>query len=556
MPPSPSTPAAGRCPETTPRTARHPRRARLLGGVSAALVLSAAGVLTAMPFASAAANVTFDTGSGLVFTVNGTNGNMTSLKHNGVELTASGQAAGQFESGWSAATVTAQTLDSGNSELITAANSSIGVTQYYFARKGDNTIYMATNIAQALNPGEARFISRVNSSLLPNSPVAARTAGSTVTVEGSDVFGFADGTTASKFYSSQRLIAQKPFGASGNGHGVFIIPGTEEMTSGGPFFRDIEVNNAGAATNITQYMFSGHAQTEAMRLGLHGPYAMAVTSGATPSATSLDFLSSYIPGLLSVAQRGTVTGSASGSWGGLPVTAALAGPNGQYWAPVQNGAFTIAKVRPGTYTANLYAGELAVGSSTTVTVSAGRTTTTSLSGSVPASGSLFQIGAFDGTPQGFLNANRIETMHPSDVRMSNWNPGTVAASSGAAAVPMAMFKGVNGSLAVNFSLGSVPANGARLRVGITLGFSGGRPAIAIGGYSSPASASPASVDLNSRGVTRGTWRGVNQMYTFTIPASALHTGTNTLSITVISGSGGTGFLSPAFVYDALALDPV
>jgi rhamnogalacturonan endolyase len=101
----------------------------------------------------------------------------------------------------------------------------------------------------------------------------------------------------------------------------------------------------------------------------------------------------------------------------------------------------------------------------------------------------------------------------------------------------------------------VPANGATLRTGITVGFDGGRPAISIGGYTSPTSASPTPVNLNSRSITRGTWRGVNQLYTFAIPASALRTGTNTLSISVLSGSSGTTYLSPSFVFDAIALDP-
>jgi rhamnogalacturonan endolyase len=292
-----------------------------------------------------------------------------------------------------------------------------------------------------------------------------------------------------------------------------------------------------------------------MRLGLHGPYAMAVTSGGAPAATSLDFLSAYIPGLLSVAQRGTVTGSASGSWGATAPTVALAGPNGQYWAPVQNGQFSIAKVRPGTYTATLYAGELAVGATRTVTVSAGGTTGTSLSGSVPAAGSLFQIGTIDGTPKGFLNADKIETMHPSDVRMSNWNVGTFNAGSAASGFPMAVFKSVNSPLTVTFPLSAVPSQGAKLRIYTTIGFVGGRPAISIGGYSSPSSASPAPTDLNSRSITRGTWRGPNATYTFTIPASALHTGTNSMTVNDISGSSGTTYLSPSFVFDALALDP-
>lgn len=534
-----------------PRAKRR-RGAKLLGLSVAVLVVAGAGAVATTQFASAATTYTFDSGSGLAFTIDGNNGNMTSLKHNGVEL-ASG-AAGQFESGWKSATVTAKTFDGGKSELFTATNTRIGVTQYYFARKGDNTIYLATNITAALSPGEARFISRLSSARLPNSAVAAKTAGTTSTVEGSDVFRFDDGKTASKFYSSQRLIAQRPYGASGSGHGVFIVPGTNEMGSGGPFFRDIEVNNTGTTTNITHYMYSGHAQTEALRLGLHGPYAMAVTNGSAPAAANMDFLSAYIPGLSSVAQRGTVTGTASGSWGGSAATAALDGPNGQYWAPVTNGRFTIAKVRPGTYTATLYAGELAVGGTTTVAVTAGRTVSTALSGSVPAAGTIFQLGAWDGTPAGFRNADKIETMHPSDVRMADWNVGTVNVSAGAGAVPMAMFKSVNSPLKLNFSLGSVPAGGARLRIGITIGFAGGRPAASIGGYTTPVSASPVSADLNSRGLTRGTWRGVNQLYTFTIPASALHTGTNTLSLTVLSGSSGTTFLSPAFALDAIALD--
>jgi rhamnogalacturonan endolyase len=530
------------------------RRKVLAGSLVALAVVAGAGLLGRQQFASAAANVSFDSGSGMTFLINGTNGSMTSLKQNGTELTAPGQAAGQFESGFSAATVSSKTFSDG-ALLVTVAATSIGVTQYYFARKGDNTVYLATDITKALNPGEARFITRVNSSLLTTSPVAARTAGSTATVEGSDVFSFANGQTASKFYSSQRLITQQPFGASGNGHGVYIVPGTDEMGSGGPFFRDIEVNDTGSAVNITHYMFSGHEQTEALRLGLHGPYAMALTDGSAPAVHSLDFLSAYIPGLLSNAQRGGVSGTAGGTWLGLSGTVVLSGPNGQYWGASKAGQFVIGHLRPGTYTATLYAGELAVGATKTVTVTAGATSTLALTGDVPAPGTLFQLGTLDGTPAGFLNADKIETEHPSDTRMADWNAGTVALSAGAAKFPMAEFKSVNSPLALTFPLSTVPTAGVRLRVATTGSFAGGRPAVSIGGFSSPASASPAPVNLDSRGVTRGTWRGVNATYTFTIPASALKAGTNTLSLSVISGSSGATFLSPNFVYDALSLDP-
>src|SRR5437899_12932547 len=98
---------AGAVREATPGSRRRPI---LTGGAMALAALTAAGVLSTAPSASAATTYTFDTGSGLVFTIDGSNGNMTSLRHNGIELAASGQAAGQFESGWSSATVTAQSF--------------------------------------------------------------------------------------------------------------------------------------------------------------------------------------------------------------------------------------------------------------------------------------------------------------------------------------------------------------------------------------------------------------------------------------------------------------
>src|SRR5205823_9756691 len=67
----------------------------------------------------------------------------------------------------------------------------------------------------------------------------------------------------------------------------------------------------------------------------------------------------------------------------------------------------------------------------------------------------------------------------------------------------------------------------------------------------------ASSDLNSRGITRGTWRGDNQLYTFNIPSSAFRAGTNTIDLPLISGSyvAGQTWLSPNVAYDAIDLVP-
>jgi len=43
-------------------------------------------------------------------------------------------------------------------------------------------------------------------------------------------------------------------------------------------------------------------------------------------------------------------------------------------------------------------------------------------------------------------------------------------------------------------------------------------------------------------------------FTVNIPAHAFVAGENTITISVASGEGGMGFLSPSFVYDAVQLD--
>ena len=136
-----------------------------------AVLLAATGV-TAMAWAATPATYSFATGSGLAFTISTTNGDLTSLRHRGVELAAPGHAAGQFESGWSSAKVTRTVFHQGAQVLFSVVHAP--VTQYYFARRGDNTIYMATRIDAAI--GEGRFISRLKTSLLPTSPAAATPA--------------------------------------------------------------------------------------------------------------------------------------------------------------------------------------------------------------------------------------------------------------------------------------------------------------------------------------------------------------------------------------------
>ncbi|KAK7451096.1 hypothetical protein VKT23_012772 [Stygiomarasmius scandens] len=200
----------------------------------------------------------------------------------------------------------------------------------------------------------------------------------------------------------------------------------------------------------------------------------------------------------------------------------------------------------------LYKVELAVATQT-VTVSAGGVTTSNIASKEANPSVIWQIGDFDGTPRGFLNADMIETMHPSDSRMHIWGPVTyTVGQQGIGFFPMAIFKDI-GAVTIRFALASGQGGARTLDIGTTLAFAGGRPQVSVNGWTGPAPPAPSQPD--SRGVTRGTWRGNNIMYTVNIPSGVLFTGStvNVITINVISGSSGDGFLSPNLVFDALRL---
>jgi len=297
-------------------------------------------------------------------------------------------------------------------------------------------------------------------------------------------------------------------------------------------------------------MNSGHAQTEAYRMGLHGPYGMAFTSGETASSNlDFSFFSQLgVTGFVPKSSRGYVSGTVSGisSDGVVHWYNDVA----QYWVK-SVGSFTSPAMKPGTYTMVLYKGELKVQTITGVTVSAGATTSCSIvsAESVPSS-MVFRIGTVDGRPTGFKDAANQLYMHPSDSRMSSWAPVTLTwGSMSAADFPMAQIKAVNDPTTINVSLSNTYAR--TLRIFTTISFAGGRPSVKVNSYSPAAPAAPVKID--SRGFTRGAYRGYGEVYTFSIPSSALVAGVNTIQISCISGSSGTGFLSPNFIYDAVEL---
>ncbi len=525
---------------------------------------------------SSAGNYVVDTGAGLVFRVSQSSGDINSIQYNGVEYQSTSKNS-QIASGLgTSTTVTATNINNQYVKVTIQTSPSNTVvsslTHYLIVTNGLNTIFMATYTTAEPAVGELRWITRLQSSKIGNGPIPSDTRGNTGAIESSDVFGMADGTTRSKYYGDaatrgkDRAMDLTYCGATGSGIGVWMIFGNRESSSGGPFFRDIE-NQDGGDQEIYNYMNSGHNQTEAYRVNgvLHGPYALVFTGGGLPPYP-MDFswmdnaplnLLGYVPR----SGRGAVKGTVTGIPAGFQAVVGFANSNAQYWATVaSNGNYLTPLMKTGAYNAVLYKGELGVATST-VTVTAGATNTLNLTSAEVEPITVWRIGEWDGTPNGFMNATNILafalpnfiTMHPSDVRMSQWYPKTFTVGADpVSAFPAIQMRGTNSPTTIRFVLNAGQIATYTLRIGATCAYNNGRPDVVINGndrgFPGPSS------QPSSRSFTIGTYRGNNVTWTWSIPSSTLVVGTNTLTISPVSGNTDLGpFLSAGWVYDAIDL---
>ncbi|CAE6489084.1 unnamed protein product [Rhizoctonia solani] len=500
--------------------------------LSASLVLVdlAAPALAAFGVTESGNSFIVDTAGGLVFTVEKTSGDITSMLFNGIQ--AQDQSKRSHIASGIGATCTWTQI--GNYIKISCVTSTL--THYYVAQYKNPGIHMATYATPGSSVGELRFIGRLNAATLPNGPTASSIAGASSAIEDDDVF-LVSGQSRSKFYSSIPFI-------------------DDQIHSASPLLISPSIDNQGSSQQeLYFYMFSGHTQTESYRTGLHGPYLLQFTTGTAPSTDiNLAFWDGLsVTGWVPTSGRGYVKGKASGvpdAFASL-VVVGWYNSEAQYWTRAESdGNFYSPAMKPGTYTQTMYKSELAV-STETVTVTAGSTITNNIQSQEAEPTVIWQIGDFDGTPGGFLNSDMIETMHPSDTRMHDWLRTFTVGQQDIGYFPMAIFKDI-GPVTVRWALSSSQLGARTLEIGVTLAFAGGRPQVIINGWTGPAPPLPTQPD--SRGVTRGTWRGNNTRYTVSIPSGVLiSSAVNVMTINVISGSGGTQYLSPNIVIDAVRL---
>ncbi|MDR7297925.1 rhamnogalacturonan endolyase [Pelomonas aquatica] len=468
---------------------------------------------------------------------------------------------------------------------ITSTSTKGGVlTHYYVVKRGESNIHMGTHFTEQPDVhGLVRFIARIPVAKLPNGG-PAHAAGGLVTyngesfwaedlrgtsgaIEASDVFGFPStdaryGQTRSKHYANRRLKDWEFVGGSGPGVGIWFWRDNNEGGSSGPFYRSLLQQITSTNNELTYIVNYGEAQTEPFRLNVLNTYTMIFNDGSVPTARPDTSwygqvgLVGYVPPV----GRGSVSGAGlTGRIAGIPYTVGFANAQAQYWADADpvDGHFTASGMLPGDYTMTIYKGELAVQTgSVTVTANASYAMNpVAITADPEATPALWRIGRWDGTPQEFINGDKLTFMHPSDVRMASWNvaPFVVGQSNPATQWPAYQWKDVNNGLQVRFTLRrGQNAAPLRLRIGTTADFAGARPQVTVNSWSSAIPAAPPKV---SRNLTVGTYRGFNRTYTFDIPASQLVVGTNVLTINTVSGTAGAGFLSPALSFDAIDLVP-
>ncbi|MGI5453766.1 rhamnogalacturonan lyase B N-terminal domain-containing protein [Streptomyces sp. CA-249302] len=553
---------------------KHLTRRRVLGasaiGVAAtgAAVAGGTGLLSS---ASAAAfgytddgrNYVVDTGSALVFKVSKTTGDITSLAYKGKEYEGYGGKHSHVESGLGASTVTI--LQSGSTILIKVVHGAI--TQWYAARSGQPNVYLWTNKADASFTA-TRYIVRLKAGMFPNTGSDAWDSTKDKIIEAGDVWQAPDGTTHSKHYSGKRTIDYDYVGFTTGSVGLWMVRSNHEKASGGPFYRSLLRHSNDGGAGLYEILHYNEAQTEAERFGLQGPFVIALTDGGAPSSAlfqaNLD--TSWVDGLgitgwVGRAGRGKVAGvGLKGMDAKYAYTVGFANADAQYWAKAAagTGAFSCKGMLPGTYTLTVFKNELAVHTES-VKVTAGGTTslhTLAITGDPSTAPAVWRLGDWDGTPGEFKNAKLMTYAHPSDGRAAKWTGNVTIGSGGeAAAFPAYIWKDVNDGILVYFKLTKAQAAAAHtLRVGVTDAFANGRPRVTVNDWVSAIPSAPAQPE--TRSLTTGSYRGNNHTFTFNVPSSAWKTDAaqyNVLKINIVSGSGGTAYLSAGTSLDCLDL---
>ncbi|KAE8150653.1 Rhamnogalacturonase B, N-terminal-domain-containing protein [Aspergillus avenaceus] len=511
-----------------------------------------------------------DSGASLVIKVSKTNGDISSMVYNGVEYQGYSGRNTQVEAGLGSSTVTIEQFSS-PAPIIKVAVVYKSLKHYIVVRSGNDNVYLFTNKGDD-SVAASRYIVRLKGGIFSHEETESDYIDSSETVEAHDILINSDGYTKSKHYQGSnygRVIDFDYVGRSTDSVGVWLIRSNHEKASGGPFFRSLVCDAGPETESLYEIYFYSMGHTDPQRFGLQGPTVLSFTGGEAPNSALfaqnadwswIDTLG--IDGWTTWADRGWISGvGISGMKLGYEYTVGLSNTDAQYWTKVSSGAaWMIKHVLPGTYTLTVYKKELEVFTSE-VTISAGKGSamhTITLNDDPADVNAIWRIGDWDGTPAGFLNFDAepmLPTyMHPSDGRLSPWKSGNfIVGTSDNNTFPGYMWTDVNNGHLVYFKLSKEQYTSAHtIRVGLTEAYINGRPQITVNEWTSKLQT--ASSQGGTRSLTVGTYRGNNVVFSFDVPASAWVQSTSewqVLKINVVSGSTGSGYLSPAISFDCV-----
>ncbi|SPO07772.1 uncharacterized protein DNG_10467 [Cephalotrichum gorgonifer] len=514
-------------------------------------------------------NYIIDSGSNLVISVSKTNGDINSIKYHGVEYNGWGGKNTHVESGLGTSTVSIATY---GTNVIRVAVQYGTLKHYIVVRYGNNNVYLFTNKADD-SVSAMRYIVRIKGGIFSHAstdPDFYDTGSSYI--EASDVSINSAGVTKSKHYQGStygRTIDYDYIGRNNGKVGLYLIRSNHEKASGGPFFRSLLTRADSSGEDLYEIYYYNMGHTDPQRFGLQGPSVLSFTDGGTPNTnlfarnadwTWVDDLG--LDGWTKWADRGYAAGVGIANMKpGYTYTVGLSNSNAQYWgvAASSNGAWSIKKVIPGTYTMTVYKEELEVYTgSVTIGKGAGVAVNTVTATDPTDNAAIWRIGEWDGTPRGFLNFEdtvmKPTYMHPSDKRLASWDPPNfIVGTTTTNGFPGYMWQDINNNHIVYFRLTQDQLNkDHKIRIGITEAYINGRPTISVNGWS--ATAPGATNQAKTRSLTVGTYRGNNVKLEFTVPASAFKQSTSEyqlMTINVITGSTGTGYLSGGVSFDCI-----
>jgi len=509
-------------------------------------------------------NYIVNTGANLIFKVNHSNGDLTSLVYGETEYDGYQGKNSHVESGLGTSDVTISKPNA-STIMITVVHGTL--KHYYVARSGENNVYMFTNKADnSVNAG--RYVVRLKPNILPNEGSDGWKS-TWDTIEAGDIIKDpATGYTYSKHYSGERTIDYDYTGKTNGKVGIWLVRSNHEKASGGPFYRSLIKGSTELAQDLYEILHYSMAQVEDVRYGLQGPYILSFTNGEPPSNSlfSGNINTSWIDNLgikgwVGSSERGSVSGvGITGRDSNYDYVVGFSNSDAQYWTKVDKdkGYFSCKNMLPGTYNMKIYKNELSVWMGN-VTVTAGGVktlNTISIKDDPSNTNSIWRIGDWDGTPLEFKNGNLMTYAHPSDSRAKSWTGNYTVGTSKASDFPCYQWKDVNNNIYISFKLNATQAASAHtLKIAYTANSIGGRVQPSINSWTASAPSAPSQP--SSRSLTVGTYRENNSTYTVNVPASAFNTDTtkwNVLKLSIISGSTGTGYLSPGVSYDCIELD--